>query len=81
MMPLAFPLRAAFLAIPLEDNAKWQFQALQEAIREYENILSFQNPQSPHLTLQFWQELMEIEFHQIVKQTEKIASTIKPFFL
>ena len=71
---LAFPLRATFIALPLEQEAKWQFQALQETLKEYRDILSFQNPQTPHLTLQYWSEVMEIEYYRIVEQAEAVAS-------
>ena len=71
---MQFPLQSVFLALPLENEAKWQFQALQEELKPFENILRFQNPQSPHLTLQFWSEVMEIEYNQILLQAEKIAS-------
>ena len=81
MQGFQFPLCSAFLAIPLEEKAKWLFQALQEFIRNYEDILSFQNPQSPHLTLQFWPEVMEIEFAQIVEQSKKLAASVHPFSL
>ena len=81
MDSLTFPLRATFLALPLEQEAKWQFQALQEEIKSFEGILRFQNPQTPHLTLQYWHEVMEIEYSSIVTQAEKIAATAKPFTL
>ena len=76
-----FPLHVAFLALPLEGQPKWQFQALQEALKPYEDSLKFQNPESPHLTLQYWPELMEIEYHQVLKQAEKIASSHHPLTL
>ena len=76
-----FPLRAAFLALPLENGATLAFQELQKRLSEYDTILSFQNPHSPHLTLQYWKELMEIEYHQIVRQAEKVASSTQPFDL
>lgn len=79
MKELTFPLRSTFLALPLEQNPKWQFQALQEELKPWEDILRFQNPQSPHLTLMFWSEVLEIEFNQIVAQTEKIAASAAPF--
>lgn len=47
----------------------------------YKKFLRFQNPTSPHLTLQFWREVMEIEYVQTVKQTEKIAEKVEPFTL
>ena len=79
MFAHSFPLKRVFVALPLEREAKWQFQALQEALKPFADILRFQNAASPHLTLQFWQEVMEIEYHQIVKQMENIALKSKPF--
>jgi len=79
MPDLKFPLRATFLALPLEQNAKWQFQALQEELKPFESVLRFQNPQSPHITLQYWQEVMEIEYNQIMTQVQKIAEGAQPF--
>ena len=76
-----FPLRSVFLGIPLEGEAKDQFQALQEALRPLESILRFQKPESPHLTLQFWSTVMEIEYHQILKQIPVIAEKHEPFSL
>lgn len=76
-----FPLRSAFLALPLEDDTKWEFQALQEELTEYAQALSFQNPQTPHLTLQYWPELLEIEYRQVLEQAAKIASATEPFTL
>lgn len=81
MQDLAFPLRSAFLAVPLEGKAKWFFQALQEELKDRGDILAFQNPQSPHLTLQFWPEVMEIEYGQILKQAEALAGKFTPFTL
>ncbi len=81
IMDLTFPLRSTFLALPLEGEAKWQFQALQEALKPYDDILRFQNPTSPHLTLQFWKEVMEIEYAPIVKKAQDIAARTSPFTL
>ncbi|MFA5800027.1 MAG: 2'-5' RNA ligase family protein [Candidatus Peribacteraceae bacterium] len=78
---LHFPLRSAFLALPLEGEAKWQFQALQEALRPFEESMRFQNPATPHLTLFFWPEVLELEYEGIVRQAEKIASAAQPFML
>jgi len=78
---LHFPLRSTFLALPLTGQAKWQFQALQEALKPYEESMRFQNPQTPHLTLFFWPEVLELEYEGIVKQAEKIASAAQPFVL
>ena len=76
-----FPLHSAFLALPLEGKAKNAFQELQGRLREFDNILRFQNPDSPHLTLQFWKELMEIEYYQVVPQSKKIGDASPPFTL
>lgn len=80
-MSMVFPLRSVFVAIPLEGQAKWQFQAYQEVLRPYEDILSFQNPSSPHLTLQFWSSLMQIEYPRIVEQSRKVAQSHAVFDL
>jgi len=80
-MNLSFPLHATFVALPLEQKAKWQFQAMQEELKEYEDILRFQNPSTPHITLQYWKEVMEIEFHQIQTQMKKIVGAATPFVL
>ncbi|MFA7681983.1 MAG: RNA 2',3'-cyclic phosphodiesterase [Candidatus Peribacteraceae bacterium] len=76
---LHFPLSATFLALPLEEQPKWQFQALQEELKDFENCLRFQNPQTPHVTLYYWQEVMEIEYQQIHAQAQKIAAGRAPF--
>ncbi len=81
MDDLLFPLRSVFLALPLEQEAKWQFQALQEELKPFENVLRFQNSHTPHLTLQFWNEVMEIEYHRIEDQAQKIAAKAQPFLL
>lgn len=81
METLLFPLRSFFLALPLEREAKWQFQALQESLKPFENLLSFQNPRTPHLTLRFWREVMEIEYGDIVSRAQAIAAKIHPFTL
>ncbi len=78
---LHFPLHSAFLALPLEGKAKNAFQELQGRLRDFDDILRLQNPQSPHLTLQFWKELMEIEYYQMIPQTKKVADSSSPFTL
>jgi len=78
-MDLHFPLRSVFLALPLEGQPKWQFQALQEELKPFADILRFQNPQSPHLTLMFWSSTGELEYKGIRAQAQKIASLHKPF--
>lgn len=81
LVDLVFPLRSAFLALPLEAEAKWQFQALQAELQPFADCLRFQAPDTPHLTLQFWPELMEIEYHQVLRQSDKIAAGREPFIL
>lgn len=76
---MKFPLRSVFVAFPLENEAKWQFQALQEELRPFEDCLRFQNPQSPHLTVQFWKEMMEIEWEPMRRQCQKIAEKTESF--
>src|SRR3989338_9005763 len=78
---MQFPLRSVFLGIPLEHEAKDQFHALQEVLHPWESILRFQKPETPHLTLQFWPTVMEIEYHQILKQIPVIAEKYQPFSL
>jgi 2'-5' RNA ligase len=78
---LQFPLASAFLALPLEGMAKRQFQAVQEALKPWANILTFQNPQSPHMTLHFFGSVMQIEYGDIVSAAEMIASRTAPFTL
>jgi 2'-5' RNA ligase len=79
MEELVFPLRSAFAALPLEESAKWQFQALQEELRPFEDFLKFQNSQTPHLTLYFWATMLKIEHDAAVMQMEKIAARTSPF--
>ena len=79
LVPLQFLLRATFVALPLEQEAKWQFQALQEELKAFGDILNFQHPQTPHITLQYWPEVMEIEHKQIVEQAQAVSSKAQPF--
>ncbi len=74
-----FPLRSVFLALPLEGQSKWLFQALQEELKPYADILRIQNPQSPHLTLMFWQSVGPLEYQGIAAQAAKIAPLHRPF--
>lgn len=76
-----FPVRSAFLALPLEGNAKQNFQELQGRLSAYADILNFQNPETPHLTLQFWHELLEIEYAHVLPLAEGIAKRTNPFTL
>ncbi len=80
-MELAFPLRATFLALPLDDEAKQSFQKLQNRLKPYDAMFHFQNADTPHLTLKYWPTVMDIEHRQIVEQAAKIAARQQPFVL
>jgi 2'-5' RNA ligase len=80
-MDLSFPLKSAFLAIPLEGFAKEKFIVLQKELDEFSDFLKFQNPKTPHLTLYYWKELMEIEYNEVLQKTEKVAERTVPFTL
>jgi len=81
MENLSFPLQRAFLALPLEGDAKRAFSELQKRLAPYEKLFRFQSPETPHLTLYFWKELMEIEYGDVLKKTEAIAARTTPFTL
>ncbi|TSC79670.1 MAG: 2'-5' RNA ligase [Candidatus Peregrinibacteria bacterium Gr01-1014_25] len=78
-MTIVFPLRRAFVALPLDEEARVAFEDLQQSLAAYADILGFQNPQTPHLTLRFWDTLMEIEYRQIVAASASIAQRTTPF--
>ncbi len=78
-VPVVFPLRACFIALPLEGQAREQYRKIQERLRPYEEILRFQNAASVHLTLMYWPEVMAIEYGQIRSQLGKIAVRTSPF--
>lgn len=78
-MKKSFPLRSVFLAVPLEGEAKQAYTELQGRLAEFGAVLQFQNPETPHLTLQFWHEVMEIEYGQIIPQAEKISAATGSF--
>ena len=80
-MSLLFPLRSAFLALPLEGEAKEHFQDVQKRLQPFKELFRFQEADRPHLTLFFWGSLMEIEYSALIKQTEKIAARTSPFTL
>lgn len=80
-MHLTFPLRSAFLAIPLEGEAKSTFHMLQLHLEPYRDFLRFQNPASPHLTLYYWKELLKIEYDDVLPAIKRIADRTKPFTL
>lgn len=81
MVSLAFPLRRAFVALPLMGEAQEHFRALQECLAPYASFLRFQKPEQPHLTLVFWETLLEIEYAQVMRVLPKIAARMHPFTL
>jgi 2'-5' RNA ligase len=80
-MSVQAPLHSAFIALPLEAGAKRRFHDLLEAFWPWEEILRFQNPRTPHLTLYFWRELMQIEYDQVLRVAGTIAKRTAPFTL
>src|SRR3989338_9347125 len=80
-MQLSFPLRSAFLALPMEGEAAERFQEVQKRLLPFEKLFRFQKADRPHLTLFFWSSLMEIEYSALIKQAEKIAARTSPFSL
>lgn len=76
-----FPLRSAFLALPLEGEAQTRFKNLQSSLEPWKDILRFQNPETPHLTLQFWRELMQIEYGPVGEAAKRIAERTTSFTL
>lgn len=76
---LVFPLQSAFLALSLSGAENSAFRKLQNHLEPFNDILNLQNPETPHLTLQFWPSLMKIEYEQILIQAEKIAQKQTPF--
>lgn len=61
---LSFPLHRAFVALPLDGEAKESFRVIQERLAPFAELLRLQNSEEPHLTLHFWETLMEIEYVQ-----------------
>jgi 2'-5' RNA ligase len=76
---LMFPLQSVFLALPLCGPAKRTFEKLQQDLEPYAAVLRFQNPETPHLTLQFWKEVMEIKYKPILRSVEHIAAKTASF--
>ncbi len=74
-------LQSAFIALPLEGEARRRFAAWQRRLEPFDSFLSFQNPATPHLTLRFWRELSPIEHVQVLRAAEAIAARSAPFFL
>ena len=78
-MSLIFPLRSAFLALPLTGEAKRQFSDIVESLELLQDSVRFQHINSPHLTLQFWPELTEDDYEDVLRQAGTIAAGSKPF--
>lgn len=76
---LSFPLVSAFLALPLEGEAKQQFGKCQGRLGNFGDLFRLQLADRPHLTLQFWRSLMEIEYQQVRRQAGNIAQRVTPF--
>lgn len=81
MFNIHSPLQAAFLALPLPEEAAAHFRDLQNRLTGFTHILRLQDAASPHLTLQYWPALMEIEVRQVLQQAAQIASRTRPFDL
>lgn len=75
------PLRSAFLALPLDDEATVAFRDTQCLLDCAEASVSLQSPETPHLTLVFWKELLPIECEPVQAQAKKIAAGSSPFSL
>lgn len=80
-MEAAFPLRSAFIAIPLEGEAKMRFAELRDSLAPFCDCLSLQSADTPHLTLRFWRELMQIEYEPILVHMKNIAAEAEAFDL
>lgn len=81
MLPLTFPLRSTFLALPLAGAARRRFAMLQERLRPFAPCLRFQRSDTPHLTLAFWPSVGALEWKGIVAQASRIAEALHPFSL
>lgn len=78
---LSFPLRSAFLALPLVGEGKERFAGLQSMLEPWREFLSLQNPETPHITLYFWKSLMEIEYKPVHEKARWIAARHRSFSL
>lgn len=74
-------MKSVFTAIPLEGDAKSVFQELQQRFVSYADILTLQKPETPHITLTYWKEVMDIEYNEIVRQAARVAELSTPFEL
>ncbi len=79
MQSLSFPLRSTFLALPLEAEAREHFRVLQKKLSPFREMFSFQNPDSPHLTLQYWSAISQSEYQEIISTTSIVAAKVRPF--
>lgn len=75
----SFPLRSAFLALPLHGEALEVFVAAQHSLEPFADCLRFQPPATAHLTLVFWRELLEIEWQPMLSKAHDIAVATAPF--
>ena len=80
-MERQFPLHSAFVAIPLTGGGKERFIELQERLKPFEEFLRLQKPETPHLTLNFWRSMMEIEYFQVLNECENVARQSEVFDL
>ncbi|PIP65605.1 RNA 2',3'-cyclic phosphodiesterase [Candidatus Peregrinibacteria bacterium CG10_big_fil_rev_8_21_14_0_10_49_16] len=78
---LDFPLHSAFLALPLEGEAKKKFLQLRMKLEEEQHCLSLQQPDTPHLTIQYWAQVTQGEYDAILEQTRVLVENIQPFML
>jgi 2'-5' RNA ligase len=60
-------------------EAQRAFHVLQTILQPWSSILRFQNPDSPHLTVYFWREMMQIEYSDVRSVAQKIAERTRPF--
>lgn len=77
---IGFPLHSAFLALPMEGDAKENFRVLSDRLKDFD-FLALQQTDTPHLTLNYWKEIWEIEYRPILEQCGKIAAATMPFAL
>lgn len=80
-MNVAFPLQSAFLAIPLANDAKSQFQMFQQALSVHSNFLRFQERETPHCTFHFWKQLNHEEYAHITFLVEQLCKRTEPFHI
>lgn len=66
-------LRNYFIGIPLENHAKAKFIELQNKLKKIipKDIVSFQKPETPHITLHFFGDLELMQLAKIVSKLKK----------